>query len=738
MEKYYTFTETWALSSLAGNEKFDAIPERLQNAVPSTAEIESQDQNDEEADTPEPTIPDHHDPQQMTDDQSTDDEDSYVNEEASDEVSTETPPAEPSLKVIKKKVKKDKLTKNSVMPTWSGTQHLLGKHRGETPVVKTNSEPLAPFFRNSPKDWATLYTVLSYTQDVNAVVLGGTEKTIITLDMDLSKLALQLKALVKNKNWKLIPVHLHMFFADEHALGKVIGGSGLDTVAIESGIYSASTIRSICDGKKYTRGKEYHIMNALAIFSLKLEAVFGPEFLEDLRQQTKSFRESLHEDSPDMVEIYEDIANHYTENIKPNLPECKEGLPKFVNNYLRQVETFLASVSSIHHRDFESCLTLIDRKIKYYSGTDLPWYFKLMTVHLGQMNELKHSDPATWNRLKQDFVVTKSTLAFCNLFVDQGLEQEIKELKRYWYPPGITQDEEAMYRFVATSPHLAKYVEMFLRGFPKHKTSETPVYHQLKGNMALQCTLNSIRIRDIIVAYCQGNPILQKSKLKNITSGVLIPDKPADDILFYPEKGQAHFENLIQTRLLPGATQSIWDPLPQLNLKRFSTWMKAKTVKVGDTVIKLREDRKLLNKIIIIAKARPDLITKMEDIVGNYEMSVIPRANFSPDGSMVITADKSSLMKLIIEQTPLQVQTPLPGNRPQVLIIDAMPEAKPLKKKATTTKLSHLRDIFIQRINRKIEKGNYSEVYIAFDEWRDESLKDKTWAKRAANQPGNV
>ena len=61
---------------------------------------------------------------------------------------------------------------------------------------------------------------------------------------------------------------------------------------------------------------------------------------------------------------------------------------KFLNNYLMQVETFLASVSSIHNRDFESCLTLIDRKIKYYSATDLPWYFKLMTVHLGQMNEL--------------------------------------------------------------------------------------------------------------------------------------------------------------------------------------------------------------------------------------------------------------------------------------------------------------------------------------------------------------
>ena len=132
-----------------------------------------------------------------------------------------------------------------------------------------------------------------------------------------------------------------------------------------------------------------------------------------------------------MLVIYEELASQYTGNIKPNLSKCKEGLPKFLDNYLTQVETFLACVSAIHNRDLESCLTLIDRKIKYYGATDLPWYFRLMAVHLGQMNELKLTDPATWERLKKDFVVTKSTLAFCNLFVDQGLEQEIKELKRY-------------------------------------------------------------------------------------------------------------------------------------------------------------------------------------------------------------------------------------------------------------------------------------------------------------------
>ena len=87
------------------------------------------------------------------------------------------------------------------------------------------------------------------------------------------------------------------------------------------------------------------------------------------------------------------------------------------------------------------------------------------------------------------------------------------------------------------------------------------------------------------------------------------------------------------------------------------------------------------------------------------------------------------MMKLIIAQKPLQVQVAAPGDKPQVLIIDAMPEVKCLKKKATTSRLFHIRDMFIQRIQRKTENRNYTEVFIAFDEWRDESLKDKTRAK---------
>ena len=140
------------------------------------------------------------------------------------------------------------------------------------------------------------------------------------------------------------------------------------------------------------------------------------------------------------------------------MPTWDKGLSRFLDNYLTQVEVMLACIAAIHSRDLEACLTAIDRGVKYYGATDLPWYFKLIPIYLGQMTELKLTDAATWELLKRDFVVTKSTQKFCNLFVDQGLEQVIKDLKQYGALPGLTQDEESFNRFITISPHLARFV----------------------------------------------------------------------------------------------------------------------------------------------------------------------------------------------------------------------------------------------------------------------------------------
>ena len=135
------------------------------------------------------------------------------------------------------------------------------------------TEAVAPLLKTPPTDYATLYTALKLTPAISTAVVGPDRRTLITLDLDLYSRALKIQQSVGNQNWILRASTLHIVFAALHALGKTAEGSGLDSCAIESGIYTSAAIRGIFGGKAYKRGVEYHVTMNLTIQMLKFDAL---------------------------------------------------------------------------------------------------------------------------------------------------------------------------------------------------------------------------------------------------------------------------------------------------------------------------------------------------------------------------------------------------------------------------------------------------------------------------------
>ena len=182
---------------------------------------------------------------------------------------------EPILVVKERTQTRKKKAKEEVLTTWAGTKSLLLSHSLENQVDKlTHSEVIAPLFRTSPTDYTTLYTVLKLTQGISAFVVGPERRTVITLDLDLYSLALQIQQSVGNRNWILRAGVLHIAFAALHALGKTLDGSGIDTCAIESGIYTSAALRGIYSGKAYKRAVEYHITTSLSLLMMRFDHLF--------------------------------------------------------------------------------------------------------------------------------------------------------------------------------------------------------------------------------------------------------------------------------------------------------------------------------------------------------------------------------------------------------------------------------------------------------------------------------
>ena len=681
-----------------------------------------------------------------------------------------------SVVIIKKQMKKsDKLAKNDLLPTWAATRSLLLSQSSHT-TTPTNTAVIAPLFKTSPTDYGTLYTVLRLSQGISATVVGPHRKTLITLDLDLYFRALKIQQSVGNTSWILRAGALHIAFAALHALGKTIDGSGLDTCAIECGAYTSASLRRIFGGKAYTRGLEFHITASLAIMMLRFDAILLDLPKGPIRIQCNTLKEQLHERDPEMVETFEEIQSWYSSNVKP-LEETEDlgEFAQFLTQYLNQVESLLHLISSCRSGDWEGYLSSLEDFTKYFFAHDLLNYARLMPVHLAQMNALEEDDPETWNALKSgDFVVARSEIPFSLLFTDQALEQEIKKLKGHGGMVGLTRNEAALDRLVTTTPYLAALLNHYLNDFPKATgASVRKEHHQLSGDIAVRSKKNALKLRHLIELHCGDNPFKEKTQLKSLVSSAIVSNEAKSDILHFAEKGHKRFEEFVSDRLLSSSTLSVWDKMKKLKLKSFSNWMEKRKVRVGDKVIKLREERQLLGRFLIIQGSRPSLVPKLAETIGEYEMSVVPRSLCAVDGTLYIPTDKASLMhavedakaeppdpvkqpdvvddnhptspqvEVMQEEVPVTVEheiTQDPSATAQqpnllhdlpvkVLIIDAMAVLQGMKKTPAMQKMSDLQNAF----NRRIEgmMASYDEGRVVFDRYMEESLKNKTRKKRA-------
>ena len=113
------------------------------------------------------------------------------------------------------------------------------------------------------------------------------------------------------------------------------------------------------------------------------------------------------------------------------------------------------------------------------------------------MAELKIKDPETRNALEtgEIFSVFKSDILFCGLGVDQGLEQEIRNLKIPGDVVGITQNESALSRYFLIASELTRIIDSF---WDEHgvNTKAATEHYQLKGDTAKRIYTQSKTMRE--------------------------------------------------------------------------------------------------------------------------------------------------------------------------------------------------------------------------------------------------
>ena len=141
-------------------------------------------------------------------------------------------------------------------------------------------------------------------------------------------------------------------------------------------------------------------MMSAAIIMMKFDVILSELSTGPVSMQCVELKKALHDQSTDMVKIFQDVESYYVEHIEKAKKNYSGSIAHFLDVYLEQVESLLALFSACCQGDWEAWLAALDNEIKYFFAADLLNYARLMPLHLAQMNEQEKEDPLTWDYLK--------------------------------------------------------------------------------------------------------------------------------------------------------------------------------------------------------------------------------------------------------------------------------------------------------------------------------------------------
>ena len=352
----------------------------------------------------------------------------------------------------------------------------------------------------------------------------------------------------------------------------------------------------------------------------------------------------------------------------------------------------------------------------------------MIPLYLAEMASLESSDPEIYGEfITGNWVVNKNKeVPFCAVGGDTALEHLNRSMKVSGGLVGITLNESARAKFFLIAPELAR-----LTAEAKAMAGLVPerAHHQELNSAVLTHEDNSInKLTETIKTFT--NPFSSdqntNTDLYNLVTKVVMNEKTKKDLVNQSEEGRKLFSAFVQDRIKTGKI-NLWAPVKKRNLLTWKTSAKVIKVKAKDTIIELKEDRNLFARLAMVCKSRPEI--DIQETVGLYEFTVVPRSLFARDGTMLHCSCKSALMHILEKAGGPSTNTQEITAGFKVAIVDGMAEVQSLDKPEW---IKNCRDLAEHFTNRLLVKYNdLQELHIIFDRYDvPSSLKSATRVKR--------
>ena len=134
------------------------------------------------------------------------------------------------------------------------------------------------------------------------------------MNLALYERAPKLQSSTGNQNWIFRIGERHACLASLHAIAKYSADSSLESISIESGVFTPSTIREMFTGKWFKRGIGFHMTNVMVCYHLFFEASMHCDHLDALILKYEELCKKLHGRDESIKEIFKEVTSMIKEH----------------------------------------------------------------------------------------------------------------------------------------------------------------------------------------------------------------------------------------------------------------------------------------------------------------------------------------------------------------------------------------------------------------------------------------
>ena len=463
----------------------------------------------------------------------------------------------------------------------------------------------------------------------------GQEYAIVTFDLAVAKKAYALVWQYPEKFSKVI-VRMgvfHTICSLFGTLGKMMKGSGIAEIIIESGICASGSLDGVMTGKHFNRALRVHELVLEALVRLLLVR------FEEVHPRDASLSKEAFKLLMDLIENPgTDTASKikHSEEFRTYFDKYNAFKSEALNGIHGKTDQFWTK-----ENDLDLHIAALYALCPMFFAYDHCNYARYVPCYLMTLMNLSETHPGCRELLqKNGLSVSRSSVPLSRNPVDITIEQTInRHAKSQGGIIGFSRNYAAYYRWCMTRHLRAQYVEAILQR-TEMSNDEVSVHKDLRTSQIQNSEQDFKRVIAAISGFT--NPFcsdVNPNELYCLSSGV--PAKPdvADDLLKAPEIGRNAMENFVKKRLVD-KTMSFHDPIKRNKLKTFAASQVTKKVTSSQNKIsQIRAERNVFGQLVLLAIQHDvDL-----ELTLSFPLSPVPRSLATADG-MPTKTDKSTLL----------------------------------------------------------------------------------------------